>query len=188
MTLRAFYIIVVKQQAISFMPCLKRIAFCILIHIIIISIGNTAFSFYPSQEEADQYVSFAEASEAKGDFIQASDYWFKFVETAAPENPGLSRGRQRLERIGEIIPSVKQRFLKQESARLSGETMRFKQKSPSVVSLKEPAQSCIERAKAFSKNKDYVNALKALLEAKQSDPGNEELDKLLQSAMARLFP
>ena len=164
------------------MPCLKRIAFCILIHIIIFSLpARAAFSFYPSQKEADKYASFAEAREAKGDFIQAADYWLKVIEIAEPENPGLSLARQRLETIGEIIPSVKQRFLREESARLSRETRQFKQAG-------EPAQFRVERAKEFSKNKDYTNALKMLLDAKQSDPGNEELDKLLQSAMAKLFP
>lgn len=164
------------------MPCLKRIAFCILSHIIIFSLPiSAAFSYYPSQKEADKYASFAEDCEAKGDFIQAADYWLKVVEIVEPGNPGLSRAWQRLETIGEIIPSVKQRFLREESARLSRETRQFKQAG-------EPAQFRVERAKEFSKNKDYTRALKMLLEAKQSDPGNEELDKLLQLEMAKLFP
>ena len=166
----------------SSMPCLKRIAFCVLSHIIALGvIVSPAFSSSLYQEDAAKYASLARDCEARGDFIQAADYWLKVIEIAEPENPGLSLARQRLETIGEIIPSVKQRFLREESVRLSRETRQFKQAG-------EPAQFRVERAKAFSKNKDYTNALKMLLEAKQSDPGNEELDKLLQSAMAKLFP
>ena len=181
LTSRAFYIIVVKQQAISFYALSEADRLCILIHIIIFSLpARAAFSFYPSQKEADKYASLPRPARLK-DFIQAADYWLKVIEIAEPENPGLSLARQRLETIGEIIPSVKQRFLREESARLSRETRQFKQAG-------EPAQFRVERAKEFSKNKDYTNALKMLLDAKQSDPGNEELDKLLQSAMAKLFP
>lgn len=162
------------------MPCLKRIAFCILIHIIIFSIGNTAFSYYPSQKEAAKYASFAQACEARGDFIRSADYWLKVIEAAEPEDPWLSLARQRLETIGEVIPAVRNRFLQQESVRMSREALQMKHPAGS-------SQFFIERAKEFSMNKDYTRALKMLLEAKQSDPGNEELDKLLQLEMAKLF-
>ncbi len=141
---------------------------------------SPAFSFSLYQEEAAQYASFAQACEARGDFIRAADYWLKVIEEAGPEDPWLSRARQRLETIGEVIPAVRNRFLQQESVRMSREALRLKHPAGS-------SQSFIERAKEFSKNKDYTNALKTLLEAKQSDPGNEELDKLLQLEMAKLF-
>ncbi len=163
------------------MPCLKRIAFCVLSHIIALGvIARPAFSSSMYQEKAAKYASFAQACEARGDFIRAADYWLKVIAEAEPEDPWLFRARQRLEIIGEVIPPVRDKFLQQESLRLSGEALRMKHPAGS-------SQYFVDRSKEFLENKDYTSALKMLLEAKQSDPGNEELDKLLQAAMAKLF-
>lgn len=163
------------------MPCLKRIVFCILIHIIALGVMvDPAFSSSLYQEEAAKYASLAQSCEARGDFIRAADYWLKVIEAAEPEDPWLSWARQRLETIGEVIPAVRNRFLQQEFLRMSREALQMKHPAGS-------SQSFIERAKEFSKDKDYTSALKMLLEAKQSDPGNEELDKLIQLEMAKLF-
>lgn len=163
------------------MPCLKRIVFCVLSYIVALGvIVSPAFSSSLYQEEAAKYASFARACEARGDFLRAADYWLKVIEEAGPEDPWLFRARQRLETIGEVIPSVRNRLLQQESVRMSGEALQLKHPADSP-------QSFIARAKEFSKNKDYTNSLKTLLEAKQSDPGNEELDKLIQLEMAKLF-
>ncbi|MEK6567381.1 MAG: hypothetical protein AABZ27_01405 [Candidatus Omnitrophota bacterium] len=142
-----------------------------------------AVSIEPESIEA--YSRLALLSEKDGNFPQASKYWLKFIELGNKNNPAVREAKNRVYEIGRVIPEVMDSYIEVEASSLKKEISSFKR---ATISDKESRlQRHLSEGNAFCQDKDYLNALKMYMEAKESDPQDNQVNSLLDAALSKLL-
>lgn len=134
---------------------------------------------------AKAYFNLAQVYEGKGDLLGASRHWIKLLETGNKEDPVVKKAENRIYEIGKIFPEVRRQYLETQISLLTKEVITFKQRIAS--DNKALAQFYIEKARVFTKKRDYLRALKLYLDAKQLDPQNDQVDSLIEETQRKLL-
>ena len=142
-----------------------------------------AVSIEPESIEA--YSRLALLSEKDGNFPLAAKYWLKFIELGNKNNPAVREAKNRVYEIGRIIPEVMDSYIELEASSLKKEISSFKRAGPSDKKLRLQRQ--LSKGNAFYQDKDYLNALKMYMEAKESDPQDNQINSLLDAALSKLL-
>ena len=76
-------------------------------------------------------------------------------------------------------------YIELEASSLKKEISSFKRAGPSDKKLRLQRQ--LSKGNAFYQDKDYLNALKMYMEAKESDPQDNQINSLLDAALSKLL-
>ena len=142
-----------------------------------------AMSIEPESIEA--YPRLALLSEKDGNFPQASTYWLKFIELGNENNPAVREAKNRVYEIGRVIPEVMDRYIEVEAASLKKEISSFKQGG--LSDEKSRLHRKLNKGNVFYQDKDYLNALKMYIEAKELDPQDNQVNSLLDNTLSKLL-
>ena len=142
-----------------------------------------AVSIEPESIEA--YSRLALLSEKDGNFLLAAKYWLKFIELGNKNNPAVQEAKSRVYEIGMVIPEVMDSYIEVEASSLKKEISSFKR---ATISDKESRlQRHLSEGNAFYQDKDYLNALKMYMEAKELDPQDSQVNNLLDATLSKLL-
>lgn len=142
-----------------------------------------AMSIEPESIEA--YPRLALLSEKDGNFPQASHYWLKFIELGNENNPAVREAKNRVYEIGRVIPEVMDRYIEVEASSLKKEISSFKQGG--LSDEKSRLHRKLNKGNVFYRDKDYLNALKMYIEAKELDPQDNQVNSLLDNTLSKLL-
>lgn len=143
-----------------------------------------ALSIEPGDIEA--YARLAILSEKDGDFPGACAYWLKLIELGDENNPAVREAKNRVYEIGRVIPEVMERYIEIEALGLKKRVSSFK-RSRTIDNKESRLQRHINKGNAFYQDKDYLNALKMYMEAKELDPQDSQVNSLLDSTLSKLL-
>ena len=136
-------------------------------------------------ESMEAYSRLALLSEKDGNFPRAAKYWLKFIELGNKNNPAVREAKNRVYEIGRVIPEVMDSYIELEASSLKKEISSSKRAGPSDKKLRLQRQ--LSKGNAFYQDKDYLNALKMYMEAKESDPQDNQVNSLLDAALSKLL-
>lgn len=142
-----------------------------------------AVAIEPSYGKA--YYNLALLYEGRGNLEKASECWLKLASAGAQDESMSRKARDRLYELGEILPELREEYLRSETARLDKEAAEFKDKLAS--DNKALAQFYIEKAGILVKKSDYPQALHIYLNAKQLDPQNDQIDTLIETTQRKIL-
>ncbi|MEW5758545.1 MAG: tetratricopeptide repeat protein [Candidatus Omnitrophota bacterium] len=131
------------------------------------------------------YSNMASIYERKGEYEQAAYYLKLRIKLGNPADPWTYKAQERLYKIAEVCPSVKQELVEQESLALTADLI--KQKQVEAVQEKTHQKNTLMHAKALYYKGDYVPAFNELVKVMEVDPYNQEAQDLLRATQKKLL-
>jgi tetratricopeptide (TPR) repeat protein len=129
------------------------------------------------------YTNLAIVYENKRDLEKALICWQKRAQLGLPDDPWTQKARQRLEDISMVLSSNPQDDREKEIIGL----LKDVEAEKAILKKEDKALSnrYFEKAKESYAKGNYAAAIKEALDARQLDPSNKEIDKLIEKARLR---
>ncbi len=119
------------------------------------------------------YSNLALLYENKRDLENAYTYWKKRADLGSPSDPWTQKSRKRLKDLMQIIPSLREKFVEEESVKLMKDTEEKKR----VQRLRdvEEAKTHVEKANRLYAKQEYKKATEELESAVSLNPDDQAL-------------
>lgn len=130
------------------------------------------------------YFNLALLYEGRGNLRRALEYWLELASLSGQEESMMSKAKDRVYELGEIFPDMQDKISRSQSARPDEKAQALKDERTMDNEL---AQSYIKKAEISAKKRDYPQALRMYLNAKQLDPQNKQIDELIETTQKILL-
>lgn len=130
------------------------------------------------------YSNLALLYENKRDLDKAYIYWKKRADLGLPSDPWTQKSRKRLEDLMQIIPSLREKFIEEESVKLMKDTE--EKKRAQRLKNTEEAKTHVEKANRLYAKQEYKKAIEELEAAISLNPNDEAISAKIDKIRAKM--
>lgn len=131
------------------------------------------------------YFNLALLYEGEGHLREALEYWLKLASLGGQEESMIRKAQDKVHELTEIFPDMQDKIPRSGQANLDQGFAALKDEW--AMDNNELAQFYIKKAEIFAKKRNYPQALRMYLDAKQLDPQNKQIDELIETTQKMLL-